>query len=62
MSETKTDESYDFFQQFLNKMVNKELNEKETFSEDMVNHIKEVYRKLNEQRKQWLDEKKKEES
>lgn len=62
MSETKTEESYDFFQQFLNKMVNKELNEKETFSEDMVNHIKEVYRKLNEQRKQWLDEKKKEES
>lgn len=62
MSETKTEESYDFFQQFLNKMVNKELNEKETFSEDMVNHIKEVYRKLNEQKKQWLDEKKKEES
>lgn len=62
MSEITIEESYELYQQYLNKMVNKELDEKETFSEEMVDHIKDVYKNLNEQRKQWLDNKKKEES
>lgn len=62
MSETTIEDSYELYQQFLNKMVNKELDEKETFSEEMVDHIKDVYKNLNEQREQWLNSKKKEES
>lgn len=62
MSETTIEDSYELYQQYLNKMVNKELDEKETFSEEMVDHIKDVYKNLNEQREQWLNSKKKEES
>lgn len=62
MSEITIEETYELYQQYLNKMANKELDEKETFSEEMVDHIKDVYKNLNEQRQQWLDSKKKEES
>lgn len=62
MSEITIEETYELYQQYLNKMTNKELDEKETFSEEMVDHIKDVYKNLDEQRQQWLDSKKKEES
>lgn len=62
MSEVTIEETYELYQDYLNNLANKELDEKETFSESMVDHIKDVYKNLNEKRKQWLKDKEKEES
>ena len=62
MSEVTIEETYELYQDYLNNLANKELDEKETFSENMVDHIKDVYKNLNEKRKQWLKDKEKEES
>lgn len=46
----------------VNKEYNKELEDKPTFTEDMVKHIKDVYKDLYKKRAEWLANKEKEES
>ena len=50
------------FKEVLQYHLNKELDEQETFSEEMVDHIKKVYADLWYQKRKWLEEKKKEQS
>lgn len=47
------------FKDALQYHLDKELDDRETFSEEMVEHIKKVYADLWEQKRKWLEEKKK---
>ena len=49
------------FKDALQFQLDKELDGRETFSEEMVEHIKKVYADLWEERRKWEEEKKKEE-
>lgn len=49
------------FKEALQYHLDKELDGRETFSEEMAEHIRNVYADLCEQRRKWLEEKKKEE-
>lgn len=45
------------FKGFLQEELDNELNSKETFSEEMAEHIRQVYADLNRQREEWLKNK-----
>lgn len=49
------------FKDALQYHLDKELDGRETFSEEMAEHIRKVYADLWEQKRKWLEEKKKEE-
>ena len=49
------------FKDTLQYYLDEELGGIETFSEEMVEHIKKVYADLWEQKRKWLEDKKKEE-
>lgn len=55
------DNNLNEFKDALQYHLDKELDDRETFSEEMVEHIKKVYADLWEQKRKWLEEKKKEE-
>ena len=50
------------FKEALQIQLDNELDNRETFSEEMVQHIKKVYADLWEQKRKWLEEKKEEQS
>ena len=45
------------FKDFLDQQYNKELSSMETFSEETVEQINETYRKLWEEKREWLKKK-----
>lgn len=47
------------FKDVLQKSIDFELDNMETFSLEMVEHIQEVYRNLREQKRLWLEQKNK---
>lgn len=47
------------FKDILQKSIDFELDNMETFSPEMVEHIQEVYRNLREQKRLWLEQKNK---
>ena len=47
------------FKDVLQKSIDFELDNMETFSPEMVEHIQEVYRNLREQKRLWLEQKNK---
>lgn len=51
----------EYFKDELQIELDKELNEMPTFSEEMAEHIRNVYTNLNKQREEWLKNKEKEE-
>ncbi len=42
------------FKGFLQEELDNELNSQETFSEEMAEHIRQVYADLNRQREEWI--------
>jgi len=50
------------FKDALQFQLDNELDNRETFSEEMVEHIRKVYADLWKQKKKWLAEKKEEQS
>lgn len=56
------DSNLNEFKDMLQYHLDKELDDRETFSEEMVEHIKKVYADLWEQKRKWLAEKKEEQS
>lgn len=56
------DSNLNEFKQALQYHLDKELDDRETFSEEMVEHIKKVYSNLREQKRVWLEKKKEEQS
>lgn len=55
----KMDNTLNDFKEVLQKTIDTELDNMETFSPEMVKHIQEVYKNLREQRRLWLEEKNK---
>jgi hypothetical protein len=56
------DNKFNEFKDALQYHLDTELDNRETFSEEMVEHIKQVYADMREQRRKWLDNKKEEQS
>ena len=56
------DNNINEFKDALQYYLDNELDNRETFSEEMVEHIKKVYADLWEQKRKWLAEKKEEQS
>ena len=49
------------FKDALQEQLDKELDEMPTFSEEMAEHIRNVYAQLLEEERKWLEQKRKEE-
>ena len=49
-----TPDVLDTFKKCLQEEIDTELDSKETFSEEMAEHIRSVYEDLNRQREEWL--------
>lgn len=56
------DNNINEFKDALQYYLDNELDNRETFSKEMVEHIKKVYADLQEQKRQWLEKKKEEQS
>jgi hypothetical protein len=56
------DNKFNEFKDALQYHLDTELDSRETFSEEMVEHIKQVYADMREQRRKWLESKKEEQS
>ena len=53
---------YDEFKESLQEALDNELDNRETFSDEMVQHINDVYRQLWKEKIEWLKKKKEEQS
>lgn len=44
----------DEIKQFIQDGIDKEISQIETFNDDMINHIKQEYERLEKERQEWL--------
>lgn len=47
----------DKIEQFIQDGIDKEISQIETFNDDMINHIKQEYERLEKERQEWLKNK-----
>lgn len=51
------DKAHDIMKDFVERQLKSELDEKPTFTEDMAEHIRNVYADLQRQKEEWLKNK-----
>jgi hypothetical protein len=51
------DKVHDIMKDFVERQIKSELDEKPTFTEDMAEHIRNVYADLQRQKEEWLKNK-----
>ena len=56
------DETNEIMKNFVDRLIKSELDGKPTFTEDMAEHIRNVYADLFKQKEEWLKNKEKNES